>query len=358
MSPLEALIRARIDADGPLPVDAYMATALAHPEHGYYRKRDPLGAAGDFVTAPEVSQVFGELIGLWAAVVWQQMGSPHRVVFAECGPGRGTLMADALRAAERAAGFLDAAEVHLVETSPALRDRQRETLAGREPAWHDSASDLPDGPLILIANEFLDALPVRQIVRTEAGWSERCIGIEDGQLVFVAGPAAPDADDVLPASLAAAAPGTVFEFSPEALSFGGWAAARLARDGGAALLVDYGHASSAAGDTLQAVRKHAYADPLADPGDADLTAHVDFDALGRRMREAGARTYGPMPQRQFLISLGILQRTEQLTRNAAPDAAQTVLAATKRLIDPDEMGNLFKVLAATGPDDAPPPAFE
>ncbi len=358
MSPLEALIRERIAAEGPLPVDAYMAMALGHPEYGYYRKRDPLGAAGDFVTAPEIGQVFGELIGLWAAVVWQQMGSPGRIVLAECGPGRGTLMADALRAAERAAGFPEAAEVHLVETSPALRDRQRETLSGRNLAWHDTAGELPDGPLILIANEFLDALPVRQVVRTETGWHERCIGIEDDGFAFVAGPAAPDASEMLPASLTGATPGTIFEFSPESRSFAEWVAARLARDGGAALFVDYGHAPSAAGDTLQAVRRHAYTDPLANPGDADLTAHVDFDALGRRIRAGGARTYGPVPQRQFLISLGILQRTEQLTRNAAPDAAQSVLAATKRLIDPDEMGNLFKVLAATGPAAASPPAFE
>ncbi len=358
MSPLEALIRARIDAQGPLPVDAYIEMALAHPEHGYYRKRDPLGVAGDFVTAPEIGQVFGELIGLWAAVVWQQMGSPARFVLVECGPGRGTLMADALRAAEKVKGFLDAAELHLVETSPALRDRQCETLAGRSPAWHDAAPDLPDGPLILIANEFLDALPVRQLVRTEMGWHERCVGIEGNRLAFVAGSAAPDAADLLPPNLARATPGTVFEFSPETLSFAGSVAARLAASGGAALLVDYGHTSSSAGDTLQAIRKHAYADPLGDPGEADLTAHVDFGALGGRMRNGGARTYGPVPQRKFLISLGILQRTEQLTRNAAPETVQTVFAATKRLIDPDEMGNLFKVLAATGPDALPPPAFE
>ncbi|MEK9645533.1 MAG: SAM-dependent methyltransferase [Alphaproteobacteria bacterium] len=358
MSPLEALIRARIDTEGPLPVDVYMEMALAHPEHGYYRKRDPLGAAGDFVTAPEIGQVFGELIGLWAGVVWQQMGSPGRLVLAECGPGRGTLMADALRAAEKVTGFLDAAEVHLVETSPTLRDCQRETLAGRALAWHDDASDLPDAPLILIANEFLDALPVRQLVRTETGWRERCVGIDVDGLAFVAGPAAPDAADLLPPDLVRTPPGTVFEFSPDTLSFAGSVAARLAADGGAALFVDYGHAQSAAGDTLQAVRKHAYADPLCDPGDADLTAHVDFGALGRRMTAGGARTHGPVSQRQFLISLGILQRTDQLTRNATPDAAQTVFAATKRLIDPDEMGNLFKVLAATGPGAAPPPAFQ
>ncbi len=358
MSPLEALIRARIDAQGPLPIDTYIEMALAHPEHGYYRKRDPLGVAGDFVTAPEIGQVFGELIGLWAAVVWQQIGSPARIVLAECGPGRGTLMADALRAAEKVTGFLDAAELHLVETSPALRDRQCEALVGRSPTWHEATPDLPDGPLILIANEFLDALPVRQLVRTETGWHERCVGIDGHGLAFVAGPAAPDAADLLPPNLACATPGTVFEFSPETLSFAGLVAARLAASGGAALLVDYGHSSSAAGDTLQAIRKHSYTDPLGDPGEADLTAHVDFGALGRRMRNGGARTYGPVPQRQFLISLGILQRTEKLMRNAAPEAVQTVFAATKRLIDPDEMGNLFKVLAATGPDAVPPPAFE
>ena len=354
MTPLERQIRRTIETTGPVTVAEFMALALAHPEHGYYMGRDPLGARGDFVTAPEISQVFGELIGLWAAVAWEQCGSPGRVVLAECGPGRGTLMADALRAAAMVPAFADAIEVHLVETSPALRARQAETLAGAAPAWHDTVGGLPDAPLILIANEFFDALPVRQFVKTAQGWAERCVGLADGELAFVAGADIPPA--AVPA--VAAAEGDIVETCPAAQAVAAEIGARIAARGGAALIVDYGHAVTAAGDTLQAVRGHDHVPPLCDPGDCDLTAHVDFAALADGFREGGACPFGPVTQGALLEALGIRERTERLAAGAAPDAASLIRSATNRLIDADQMGTLFKALAVAAEHAPPPAGFE
>ena len=356
MTPLEQRLRARIRRDGPMSVADYMGAALGDPEHGYYRRRDPLGAAGDFVTAPEISQVFGELIGLWCIVTWRQMGAPARFHLIELGPGRGTLMADALRAARADAGFGAAADLRLVEINPALRAKQREALSGRDVAWHDSLTDVPRGPCLVIANEFFDALPVEQYVRADAGWRTRCVGLDDesGALRFVEGDTVGD-ESGFPASAAA---GTIYERSPASHTLARDIGARLKEAGGAALIIDYGHARSAAGETLQSVARHRYRDTLAAPGEADLTAHVDFEAVADAARAGGAEAYGPVTQGAFLARLGIETRTRALAETAAPDQAAALWSGHRRLVDADQMGTLFKVLALTQPTMPPPAGFE
>jgi SAM-dependent MidA family methyltransferase len=348
MTPLEAEIRRIIAADGPIPVSRYIALCLGHPQHGYYVRRDPLGAAGDFVTAPEVSQMFGELIGAWAATVWRQMGAPARVNLVELGPGRGTLMADALRAT-RATDFRAAAAVHLVETSPALRARQQAMLGTA--AWHEHVEDVPDGAAIVIANEFVDALPVDQFVRGRDGWHLRMIGIADHRLGFVVMP------DPAPGVVAPDAPlGAILERRHDRPI--GLLAQRIAQHGGAALIIDYGHVATGFGDTLQAVRRHAFADPLVDPGAADLTTQVDFEALAHCARRAGAVPHGPLGQGDFLRRLGIAQRAARLQANATPQQAADIEAALARLTAPDQMGELFKVLALADPRLGVLPGFD
>lgn len=354
-------LRRRVESEGPLSVPDLMADALTHPRFGYYATRDPFGTAGDFITAPEVSQMFGELIGLWAAVVWQQIGAPSPVRLVELGPGRGTLMADALRAARAVPGFHDAADIHLVEASRTLREIQARTLAGRTPSWHDDVSDLPEGPAIVIANEFFDALPIAQLVRSETGWRERRFAFDpqSGDPVWTLTPGtSPLAILLHPNILMSARPGDVAEVSPASLSVADALARRIADQGGAALVIDYGHATSGVGDTLQAVRAHESVDVLATLGDADLTAHVDFAALAQVARQAGAAAHGPVTQGAFLSALGIARRAERLAAGGTPEQARDIEAATVRLIDPGEMGTLFKVAAWTGPTDAPPPGFE
>ncbi|MGA0596338.1 class I SAM-dependent methyltransferase [Enterovirga sp. CN4-39] len=346
MTPLEREIRSIIAAEGPITVERFMALALGHPRFGYYPTRDPLGAAGDFTTSPEISQMFGELLGLWAAETWSLMGRPPRVALVELGPGRGTLMADALRAARAMPGFPDALAIHLVETSPALRSAQERTLArsGHPVAWHDRFETVPEGPAIILANEFFDALPVRQFVRAERGWHERLVGLaQDDALAFGLAPD-PDARIRIPGNA-----GEVIEINEPALAIVGQLAGRLSRDGGAALVIDYGHLRTAPGDTLQAVRSHQFADPLADPGEADLTAHVDFEALARICTQAGTRLHGPTTQGEFLRTLGIEARANQLKRRASPGQAAAIDAASRRLTDPTQMGTLFKVMAFSHP---------
>ncbi len=361
MSALAELLARRIAQKGPISVADYMALALGHPEHGYYRHRDPFGAAGDFVTAPEVSQMFGELVGLWCAVVWRSLGAPDPVLFVELGPGRGSLMADALRAVGRVApDFGRAARVHLVETSPALRQRQEEVLARaagpRPPRWHRRFAAVPRGPLLVVANEFFDALPIRQYVRAVSGWQERRIDAEPGTKAFHI-VAVPVRTPALPAALAEAPPGSVVEVSPSRRILARALAGRVVRDGGAALIIDYGHPWSAPGDTLQAVRQHAFQPVLERPGEADLTAHVDFEALAKAAGSAGAATHGPVPQGLFLARLGIRERAEALQAGASPAQARDVKAALGRLIDPRQMGTLFKALAITAPALPTPPGF-
>ena len=344
---LQGLIANEIRAGGPIGVDRFMALALGHPLHGYYVTRDPLGATGDFTTAPEISQMFGELIGLWCVSVWLSLGSPERFGLVELGPGRGTLMADLLRAARIVPGFGAAAAVHLVETSPVLRARQAAVLGatGVEPTWHAGLDTLPgEMPLIVVANEFFDALPIRQWVRAGARWHERMVGLDEaGAFAFGLAPL-PDT------AIGAPAPdGTVLEIGFTARSAMAALAGRVVAQAGALLAIDYGHVNSRFGETLQAVRHHAKADPLCAPGDVDLTAHVDFAALATAARTAGALVHGPARQGAFLRALGLEARAAALARGRA-DQTGALAAAVSRLADPHPgMGELFKVLAATSP---------
>ncbi len=321
-------------------LDAFMARANA----AYYARHDPFA---DFTTAPEIAQVFGELLGAWAAVTWQAMGAPEPVILAEAGPGRGTLMDDALRMIRATApAFARALRLHLVETSPRLRALASRRLPDAE--WHARVEDLPDGPLLLLANEFLDALPIRQFVRRGAGWTERFV---DGG-AFVEAPA-----PCLPSSDQCGEDGAIREICEPAIALAAHLGARLARDGGAALFLDYGPERSAPGDSLQALRGGRPADPLADPGEADLTAHVDFAAIAAAARAAGAAAWGPVPQGWFLARLGLYQRTGRLAA-ANPARAPGLLAAAQRLAEPNRMGRLFKVLAMTHPALPAPAGFE
>jgi NADH dehydrogenase [ubiquinone] 1 alpha subcomplex assembly factor 7 len=359
MTPLETELRRVISIDGPLDVARYMALCLGHPLHGYYMARDPLGRAGDFVTAPEVSQMFGELIGLCAAATWQAMGAPASVRLIELGPGRGTLMADVLRAANIMPEFRAALAVHLVETSPRLIARQRETLPGLDVplAWHRDLGEVPEGPAIVIANEFFDALPVHQAVKAPDGWHVRMVGVADDRLAFALSPdPMPGFERVLPDALHDAPESAIYEWRDDHVAAG--LAERLVRDGGAALIIDYGHTESAAGDTLQAVRSHRYTDPLAEPGLADITAHVDFAALARAANRAGAQVHGPVTQSAFLYRLGILERANALKAKATKLQAADVNAALLRLTAGDEMGELFKVLAIADPKLGAVPGFD
>lgn len=352
-------LKRRIALEGPITVGAYMAEILAHPSQGYYATRDPFGAAGDFVTAPEISQMFGELLGLWCAEAWQRLGRPDPVALVELGPGRGTLMADALRAARMAPGFREALEVHLIEISPVLREKQREALAGASVTWHDDLRDLPDRPILAIANEFFDALPVRQFEKTPKGWAERMIGHdpETDRLAFALSAPSPKAAAYIPESLRDAAEGAVVEVSTTAIAQASELGRRIAARGGAVLIVDYGRDSPAAEPTLQAVRRHDRADVLTDPGEADLTAHVDFPLLARALREAGAEVHGPVGQGAFLRGLGIEQRAAILKRHATARQAEQVESALQRLTAPAQMGTLFKVLGAVPPGFGTPAGF-
>ena len=362
-SPLETEIRRRIAAAGPMPVSEYMALCLFDPDHGYYTTRDPFGSRGDFITAPEVSQMFGELIGLWASAVWKQMGTPENVRLIELGPGRGTMMKDLLRAVQIVPDFRSAIVVHLVEVSPILRAQQENNLgdAGIPVFWHTAAADVPKGPAIIFANEFFDALPIKQAIKTERGWHERLVQIDaDGQLAFTIAPEPiPFFQTLLPPQFGAARAGAIFEWrgDTEAMEVG----RRVADDRGAALVIDYGHTETGLGETFQAVGKHAYADPLTAPGDLDLTAHVDFCALARAVEAMGATAFGPVEQSQFLRRLGIEQRAATLKAKATrADGVAEIDQALMRLIGHTRtaMGELFKVAAFLHPSLGAPPGFE
>jgi SAM-dependent MidA family methyltransferase len=337
-------ITRRIAAQGPMRLDEYMSTCLLHPTLGYYTTRDPLGATGDFTTAPEISQMFGELIGLALAQCWLDQSAPARFTLAELGPGRGTLMADALRAASKVPGFIDAAEVIFVEASPALQSIQRNTVAPHIAQWVSQASDLPDQPLFLIANEFFDALPIRQFIRSGDQWCERQVGLEDGALVFGLAPAQPQ--PLLKGRLADTSESGLTEVCAGATPVLMEITQRLSTHGGAALIIDYGEWRTT-GDSFQAVKSHQRADPLEAPGLADLTAHVDFEALALAAHPCLHTTL--TPQGVFLERLGITARAQSLAARLDGAALQEHIAAHRRLTHPDEMGNLFKVMGLYPP---------
>jgi SAM-dependent MidA family methyltransferase len=329
----------------PERLDRFMARAAA----AYYAGREPFGAGGDFTTAPEMTQAFGECLGLWAAIAWQAMGRPDPVALVELGPGRGTLMADALRAvAEMAPGFRAALRVHLVETSPRLRQFQADRLGAAVAGWHEDVASLPALPAIVLANEFFDALPIRQFVRRGGAWRERFVA--GG--AFVEQPA-----EGAPPLPAAAGEGSVQEVSEPARAIAAALGAHLARQGGAALVLDYGPAEAGFGDSLQAMARHGRADPLGTAGTADITAHVDFAALGAAARGAGASVLGPLPQGVFLARLGLFSRAAMLAR-MDPKGATRHLAAAQRLAAPEHMGRLFKAACFCHPGLPPLPGFE
>jgi NADH dehydrogenase [ubiquinone] 1 alpha subcomplex assembly factor 7 len=352
-SPLQFEIRKLIKSSGPMPVWRYMELCLTHPEHGYYVSRDPLGREGDFTTAPEVSQMFGELLGLWAASVWKAIGSPPMLRLIELGPGRGTMMADALRALRVLPPLYQSLSIHMVEINPVLREKQRATLSGvRNVDWHDSIDEVPDGPAVIFANEYFDVLPVHQAVKRETGWHERVIKLDDsGKLVFAAADEPILRFEVLLPPLVRAAPvGAVFEWRPDAEIM---KIARRVRDqDGAALIIDYGHLRSDAGDTFQAIARHSFTDPLKNPGLADVTAHVDFQALVRAAEDLGARAHGPVTQGDFLKRLGIETRAVTLMGKTTPEVSADISNALKRLTDSGRggMGSMFKVLAISEPN--------
>jgi NADH dehydrogenase [ubiquinone] 1 alpha subcomplex assembly factor 7 len=362
MTALASHIKGLIRAGGPISVGEFMRIVLTGYRDSYYMRGEAFGAAGDFVTAPEISQIFGELIGLWCVDVWRQLGEPARFSLVELGPGRGTLMKDALRAARIAPAFARSASVSLVEVSPVLREVQDTALEGASVAslnWieHFDALEMSDVPMILIANEFFDALPIRQLVRVDERWAERCIGLDDrGELTFGAGLGAV-APDVVPEALRGAARGSIVALSPVRSDLARNIGRRIADGGGAALVVDYGYAGPAAGDTLQAVKAHRFADVLADPGAADVTTHVDFTALGEAFAEGGARLTELAGQGAFLQRLGARIRLDALKRSANAQQAGQLEQAYLRLTGEQAMGSLFKVLCAYAPSSLRPAGF-
>jgi SAM-dependent MidA family methyltransferase len=334
-----------ITLGGPIPVAQFMAAANAH----YYATRDPLGVAGDFITAPEISQMFGELVGAWCADLWMRAGKPA-IRFVELGPGRGTLAADALRAMGNA-GLRP--PVHFVETSPVLRAAQSRAVP--DAVFHDDVTSLPEtDPLLIVANEFFDALPIYQLVKAQDGWRERRVACQDVIFLPVAGKLAPDG--IVPGSLRDAPPGSIIETSPASVAVARALAERVVRHGGAALLIDYGYEGPAIGETLQAVKGHGHVNPFEAPGEHDLTAHVDFTALGAIAALAGARLHGPVSQGDFLGRLGVAERTAMLAR-ANPDNGEALAAAFRRLTSPAEMGSLFRAMAVVSPGWPDPAGF-
>ncbi len=327
---LQPIIAEHIRAKGKISVAEYMSLCLAHPEFGYYMRKDPFGANGDFTTAPEISQIFGELLGLWCAHAWALMGRPKRIALVEIGPGRGTLMADMLRASRIQPGFHETLTLHLVETSPLLRETQEKKLHDLKfpKFWHESVDSLPDLPTIIMANEFFDALPIHQFIKTKEGEVERHVALNDaGEIYFT------PAGDV------------VRESCPLALEIVRKLSAHLIKNNGAALFIDYGYSKGSTGDTLQALLAHQFYEVLATPGEADLTAHVDFQSIAQAAQKQGIGVMGPVAQGIFLDRLGAEIRMQQLLQNASEGQRETILSGYQRLVMPDAMGHLFKVLA-------------
>lgn len=350
-TPLAEILRTKIRAEGPLPLSDYMELCLTHPQYGYYTTHNPFGAAGDFTTAPEMTQAFGELLGLWAVEVWRSIGQPSAFTLAEFGPGRGTLMADALRAARMVPEFEKAAQVYMLESSPLLRKEQQHKLTGHTASWITTPTELPDQPLIVFANEFFDALPIRQFQRANGMWMERRVGLgPQGQFIFVLAEA-PDTP------FYEMEDGSVLETCPSAAEWASAMARPILKHRGAGLIIDYGD-DEVIGDTLQAVQNHRRADVLATPGDADITAHVSFTPLASAVRKIGCRAYGPIGQGEFLLALGLVQRTAQLCAKASEEQQRSLKAALTRLTDATAMGSLFRVLAFADKASPTPPGLD
>lgn len=348
-NPVVDRLKSRIASKGHVSVAEFMQSALGDQDGGYYTTRDPFGAAGDFTTAPEISQVFGELIGLWCADTWRAMGSPRAFALIEFGPGRGTLMSDALRALGQVPECRAAASIHMVETSPVLREIQQQALQGENITWHSDLPDLGRTPVIILANEFLDALPVEQYVKHDGNWCERVVARDEthDRFCFAIDRAKRLPLGAITRQLAQAEEGAIFEYAPMVRDIVSDVAHHIFLHSGAALIVDYGYTHHATGQTLQAVRKHRPVDPLERPGDCDLTAHVDFQLVGETAQNAGSKVWGPIDQGVFLQRLGIHERANILLKRANVSQAHHLRTAVTRLIAPAEMGTLFKVMAMT-----------
>jgi NADH dehydrogenase [ubiquinone] 1 alpha subcomplex assembly factor 7 len=350
-NPLARLIAAHIAEEGAIPVAEYMRLALAHPEHGYYIAHESIGAKGDFITSPEISQMFGEMIGAWLVDIWLQSGQPDSVKFIELGPGRGTLAADILRTVSAWPELRSALSVHLVETSPRLRQVQFDTLKSWHPTWYNRLEEVPAGFCLIVANEFFDAMPIHQLEKTKKGWMERRVDWHARRREFFFTAVAPgfDLSALMPENFLDAPEGSVFEISPASLTVLDEIGRRISSYGGAGLIVDYGHAASGLGDTLQAVSSHVFSNVLENPGLKDLTAHVDFGTF-RAVAEPVVQVHGPATQGDFLLSLGIAQRAAKLKEKATEAQGMDIAAALQRLTAPAEMGGLFKVIGLTPKD--------
>jgi NADH dehydrogenase [ubiquinone] 1 alpha subcomplex assembly factor 7 len=340
-------IDAQIKANGPISLATYMGLALSHPRDGYYTAGRPIGAAGDFITAPEISQMFGELVGFFLVNLWQQMGQPTSFTLLELGPGRGTLMQDALRAAARADGFENALHLQLFEQNALLKAEQEKRLAKYSPYWATDIDAVSGDPLFVVANEFFDALPIKQFIKTDDGWHERLVGLRDGARAFGLSPT-PIAESAAPAEVHGAYAGEVLELSTAAIETMQKLSRKVALQGGAILAIDYGYEGTQTGETLQAVKSHAFAEPLEAPGDADISAHVNFGVLADAAKSTGLAVAPLAKQGEWLLKLGLGERAKALAR-ANPGEAGNIARAIERLTSPEQMGTLFKVLCAHSP---------
>lgn len=359
-TPLEERLIVLIKSRGPITVSDYMEDALFHPHDGYYTSQTPIGAKGDFTTSPEISQIFGELIGLWLVQSWIDMGQPKAFNLIELGPGRGVLMQDILRAAKLRPAFLDAAHIWLVEMSGRLRHEQQRRLrdAGIATDWADEFSEVPPGPSLIVANEFFDCLPIRQFIRVENGWRERMVGLDaSGSALSFETAATPPLPTIALPDPDSAAPDSLFEISEAGETMADEIARSLVEYGGRALIIDYGHLNAGFGDTLQAVRRHAYWPVLSSPGKADITAHVNFERMIRAAFAAGAAAHGPVPQGDFLERLGLSLRLERLSAGKSTEEASDLFSGAHRISSPAQMGELFKALCISAPGLPEPAGF-
>jgi len=345
-------ITQNIQNHGPVSVRDFMAEASA----AYYQRPKVFGREGDFITAPEISQVFGELIGLWVAIHWMSTGQPKHIHLVECGPGRGTLMADALRATQGIPDFHHSIAIHLIETSATLRKTQSETLHGSPVTWHETLETIPTGPMYVIGNEFLDALPIDQFQYQDQHWHHRHVFAQNGGLEFSLGPLTTPPHHLLK-DLRSPADGDILECNLQSEVFISDLSKRIATQGGAGLFFDYGYNAPNYGETLQAVSQHAYVETLSSPGEVDLTAHVNFGRICDVATKAGAKAYGPVPQGTWLARMGLEQRIESLQASASPEQIKTLRKGVQRLVDPQSMGRLFKTIAICHPQSHPPEGF-